>query len=154
MLETDGTVSVYVGSSANGQGLETAFAQIAADALEMPMARIRGVFHGSTDLLTEGFGTYSSRSIVMGGSAIVAAAGKLREAIRAAAARRLGCDAKEVEIAEGVARGPGGRRAPLAELAGDGNCPPTAPTRARTAPTATAPTPPMWRSTRAPATSR
>jgi carbon-monoxide dehydrogenase large subunit len=101
ILETDGTISVHVGSSANGQGLETAFAQIAADALEMPMARIRGVCHGSTDLLPEGFGTYSSRSIVMGGSAILAAAGKLREVIRAAAARRLGCDAKEVEIVEG-----------------------------------------------------
>jgi len=120
VLEVDGTVSVYVGSSANGQGLETAFAQIAADALEIPMARIRGVFHGSTDLLPEGFGTYSSRSIVMGGSAIVAAAGKLREAIRTAAARRLGCDAKEVEIAEGAARGPGGRSVPLGELAGKG----------------------------------
>jgi carbon-monoxide dehydrogenase large subunit len=104
VLNTDGTVSVHVGSSANGQGLETAFAQIAADALEMPMARIRGVFHGSTDLLPEGFGTYSSRSIVMGGSAILAAAKKLREMIRAAAARRLGCDAKNVEIVEGRAQ--------------------------------------------------
>jgi len=101
ILETDGTISVHVGSSANGQGLETAFAQIAADALEMPMARIRGVFHGSTDLLPEGFGTYSSRSIVMGGSAILAAAGKLREMICAAAAQRLGCDTKDVEIVEG-----------------------------------------------------
>ncbi len=119
VLEADGTVSVYVGSSANGQGLETAFAQIAADALEIPMARIRGVFHGSTDLLPEGFGTYSSRSIVMGGSAIVAAAGTLREAIRAAAARRLGCDAKEVEIAEGAVRGPRGKSVPLGELAGE-----------------------------------
>ena len=48
VLETDGAVSVYVGSSAVGQGIETIFAQIAADALEMPMERIRGVFHGST----------------------------------------------------------------------------------------------------------
>jgi carbon-monoxide dehydrogenase large subunit len=116
VLETDGTVSVYVGSSANGQGLETAFAQIAADALEMPMAHIRGVFHGSTDLLLEGFGTYSSRSIVMGGSAIVAAAGKLREAIRVAAARRLGCEPKDVEIAEGTVRALG-KSVPLADLA-------------------------------------
>jgi aerobic carbon-monoxide dehydrogenase large subunit len=115
VLDTDGAVSVYVGSSANGQGLETAFAQIAADALEMPMARIRGVFHGSTDLLPEGFGTYSSRSIVMGGSAIVAAAGKLREAIRVAAARRLGCDPNEVEITEGAARA-FGKSVSLADL--------------------------------------
>ena len=104
ILEPDGTISVHVGSSANGQGLETAFTQIAADALEMPMTRIRGVFHGSTDLLPEGFGTYSSRSIVMGGSAIVAAAAKLREMIRAAAARRLRCDATDVEIVEGGAQ--------------------------------------------------
>jgi aerobic carbon-monoxide dehydrogenase large subunit len=122
VLNTDVTVSVHVGSSANGQGLETAFAQIAADALEMPMARIRGVFHGSTDLLPEGFGTYSSRSIVMGGSAILAAAEKLREMIRAAAARRLGCDAKDVEIVEGGARvmGSGRAAATPSELAKDG----------------------------------
>ena len=50
VLETDGAFTVYVGSSAVGQGLETVFAQIAADALEMPMERIRGVFHGSTSL--------------------------------------------------------------------------------------------------------
>jgi carbon-monoxide dehydrogenase large subunit len=123
-LETDGTVSVYVGSSANGQGLETAFAQIAADALEMPMARIRGVFHGSTDLLPEGFGTYSSRSIVMGGSAIVDAAGKLRGLIRSAAARRLGCEAADVEIVEGGVRANTGGAdrgfVPLGEIAKDG----------------------------------
>jgi carbon-monoxide dehydrogenase large subunit len=121
VLETDGSVSVYVGSSANGQGLETAFAQIAADALEMPIERIRGVFHGSTDHVAEGFGTYSSRSTVMGGSAIMAAAGKLREAIRAAAALRLGCEAKDIEIAAGVARAagaPGATCLPLSELAG------------------------------------
>ena len=46
VLEIDGSFTVYVGSSAVGQGLETVFAQIAADALEIPMARIRGVFHG------------------------------------------------------------------------------------------------------------
>ena len=52
MLETDGTLTVYVGSSGVGQGLETAFAQIAADALDMPMDRINHVFHGSTALLS------------------------------------------------------------------------------------------------------
>ncbi len=116
VLESDGAVSVYVGSSANGQGLETAFAQIAADALEIPMARIRGVFHGSTDLLPQGFGTYSSRSIVMGGSAILAAAAKLREMIRTAAAQRLGCESRDVEIVESEARA-FGKSVSLADLA-------------------------------------
>jgi carbon-monoxide dehydrogenase large subunit len=104
VLESDGTVSIHVGSSANGQGLETAFAQIAADALEIPMTQIRGVFHGSTDLLPDGFGTYSSRSIVMGGSAIVAAAAKLREMIRSAAAQVFDCASHDIEIVEGTVR--------------------------------------------------
>ena len=48
VLESDGTVSLYVGSSSVGQGVETVMAQIAADALDMPMARINRVQHGST----------------------------------------------------------------------------------------------------------
>src|SRR5205814_6039818 len=48
-LESDGSVSVFVGSSSVGQGIETVFAQIAADALEIPIGRINSVFHGSTD---------------------------------------------------------------------------------------------------------
>lgn len=121
VLESDGTVSVYVGSSSVGQGLETVLAQIAADALEIPMDRIRGVFHGSTAFIHEGFGSYGSRSVVMGGSAVVAAAAKLREAIRAAAATRLGCAAADVEIGDdGIARVPGGKSVALGDLAADG----------------------------------
>ena len=48
VLESDGTVSLYTGSSSVGQGVETVMAQIAADALDMPMARINRVQHGST----------------------------------------------------------------------------------------------------------
>ena len=119
VLERDARVSVYVGSSANGQGLETVFGQIAADALEMPLERIRGVFHGSTDLVREGFGSYSSRSVVMGGSAIIDAAGRLRDAIRSAAARRLGCAAADIVLADGAARGPGREAIALGDLAED-----------------------------------
>jgi carbon-monoxide dehydrogenase large subunit len=119
VLEPDGSVSVYVGSSGVGQGLETAFAQIAADAMELPMARIKGVFHGSTNHLGEGFGSYSSRATVMGGSAIVAAATKLRDAIRAAAAVRLGCEAVEIELIDGRAVGLNRKTFAFAELAMD-----------------------------------
>src|SRR4051812_46233037 len=45
-LAQDGRVAVYVGSSSIGQGIETVFAQIAADALDLPMDAIAGVFHG------------------------------------------------------------------------------------------------------------
>jgi aerobic carbon-monoxide dehydrogenase large subunit len=96
------------------------FAQIAADALEMPIERIKGVFHGSTDLVSEGFGSYSSRSVVMGGSAIVLAAAKLREAIAATAAQRLGCAADVIRIEQAAAIGPGGASISLSALAADG----------------------------------
>jgi carbon-monoxide dehydrogenase large subunit len=80
-IEADGSVSLYIGSAAVGQGLETVCTQIAADALGVPMERIR-VFHGSTTHLREGFGSYHSRSVVMGGSAIVRAAEALKARIR------------------------------------------------------------------------
>ena len=76
-----------VGSSAVGQGVETVFAQIAADALEIPIDRIRGVHHGSTGYVSDGYGAYHSRSIVMGGSALLDAASKLNAAHAGAAAR-------------------------------------------------------------------
>jgi len=121
VLEPDGRYAVYVGSSAIGQGLETAFAQIAADALEVPLDGIRGVFHGSTSYVSDGYGAYHSRSVVMGGSAMLDAADKLRAAIRAAAAERLGCAPGEVEIVDGTkAVGPGGKSLALAGLAPDG----------------------------------
>jgi aerobic carbon-monoxide dehydrogenase large subunit len=117
-LGTDGKVAVYVGSSAIGQGLETVCAQIAADALEVPMDDITGVFHGSTDHVIEGYGSFSSRSVVMGGNAIAAAAEKLRDAVRAAAAARWGCAAKEVEIDAGMVLGPHAQSLPLGTFAG------------------------------------
>jgi carbon-monoxide dehydrogenase large subunit len=121
VLEPDGRYSVYVGSSAIGQGLETVFAQIAADALEVTIERIRGVFHGSTSYVEDGYGAYHSRSVVMGGSAILDAATKLREAIRVQAAERLACEPAEVEIVEGVkAVVPGGKAVALTEFSSAG----------------------------------
>jgi carbon-monoxide dehydrogenase large subunit len=119
-LAPDGRVAVYVGSSSIGQGIETVFAQIAADALDLPMEAIAGVFHGSTDHVSEGFGSYSSRSVVMGGSAIVDAAGKFKDAIRGAAARRFGCAAGDVTVGHGTVAGPAGKSMGLRELAADG----------------------------------
>jgi carbon-monoxide dehydrogenase large subunit len=119
VLETDGSVSLYVGSSSVGQGVETVFAQIAADALEVPMERINRVQHGSTTVVKQGYGSYSSRSIVMGGSAIVQCADNLKAAIRTAAAKRLQCDAGEVSIDGDNAVGPNCASIPLATLATD-----------------------------------
>ena len=67
------------------------------------MERIK-IFHGSTIYLDEGFGSFHLRSTVMGGSAIIAAAEKLKEAIRAAAALRLNCAAENIVLDAGLAR--------------------------------------------------
>ena len=121
VLDADGMYSVFVGSSAVGQGLETAFAQIAADALEVPMDRLKGVWHGTTSYVSDGYGAFHSRSVVMGGSAMLAAAENLRAEIRAAAAAQLTCEPAQIEIVDGrTAVGPNGTSVDLAALVGDG----------------------------------
>ncbi|MPZ55953.1 MAG: molybdopterin-dependent oxidoreductase [Rhizobiales bacterium] len=117
-VNEDGTISLYMGTSSVGQGVETVFAQIAADALEIPMDRIRHVYHGSTTYVSDGYGAYHSRSTVMGGSAVLDAAANFQAAIRDAGAKRLGCDPSAIGIAEDKFTGPGGNSLPLAELAG------------------------------------
>jgi carbon-monoxide dehydrogenase large subunit len=120
VLEQDGTVSVYVGASALGQGLETVIAQIAADALEMPIERIRGVYHGSTAYVEEGFGSFGSRATAMGGSAVFLAAAKFRASVLAAAAHRLKVDIGHVRVVDGVnIEAENGAAFAIAELAGD-----------------------------------
>jgi aerobic carbon-monoxide dehydrogenase large subunit len=81
------------------------------------MDRINRVLHGSTAYVSDGYGAYHSRSIVMGGSAVLDAASKLREAMRAEAARLLNCGAAEVVLADERATAPGGKSVSWAELA-------------------------------------
>jgi carbon-monoxide dehydrogenase large subunit len=118
-LEHDGSVTVYVGSAAVGQGLETVMAQIAADALGLTIDKVQ-VRHGSTTYLDDGYGAFASRSTVMGGSAVFEGAAALLDKIRAAAATRLGSLPGEIEITDGAARTRDGRSVALAELAAGG----------------------------------
>jgi carbon-monoxide dehydrogenase large subunit len=114
VLEADGSLSVYLGSSSVGQGLETIMAQIAADATELPYERIT-VNHGSTSHVKDGYGAYHSRSTVMGGSAILLAAEKLKDRIRETAATRFGCETGDVMI-DGDQVSWSGKTLPLAGL--------------------------------------
>ena len=118
-IEADGSVAVYAGSSAIGQGLETVLSQIAADALEISIDRIK-LYHGSTTYLKEGWGSYGSRATVMGGSAVIDAATKLLEAFKIAASSRLRLDPSELTIVDGVARAKDGRSVPFDEVASMG----------------------------------
>jgi carbon-monoxide dehydrogenase large subunit len=116
VVEPDGSVTVYVGSSVLGQGLETTLAQVAADALKLPFERIK-ILHGSTTYLREGFGTFASRSMVVGGSAVMDGCNNLLAAVRAAATARFGLPNEEIMIADGVVSA-GGQRATFADFAG------------------------------------
>jgi carbon-monoxide dehydrogenase large subunit len=116
-IETDGTITVAVGSTALGQGLRTVMSQIAADALSLPIDRIR-LLHGSTTLLDEGVGSYHSRATVMGGSAILLAAQALLQDVRVKAAERLGCKEAEVVMVDGAIRYVGEQDLGLADFAG------------------------------------
>jgi len=118
-LTSDGTVAVYVGSAAVGQGLETVMGQIAADTLGIPLDRVR-VFHGSTSYLEEGYGAFHSRSTILGGSAVFEGARALFEKVRAAAAARFGGSTEEIELVDDRARISDGRSVSFAELAADG----------------------------------
>lgn len=114
VLETDGSLSVYLGSSAIGQGLETIMGQIAADAMELPYAKVT-VHHGSTTHVKDGYGSYHSRSTVMGGSSILVAAEKLKERISDIAALRFNCAASDVVVDSGEASH-AGHRLPFSAL--------------------------------------
>jgi len=115
-ITADGAADVYVGSSAIGQGIETIMAQIAADALEIPMAQVR-VLHGSTNYLKEGFGSYGSRATVMGGSAIVLAAETVLKAFRETAARTFAVALGDISVSGGLAHARDGRSMTLAQAA-------------------------------------
>jgi carbon-monoxide dehydrogenase large subunit len=116
-VNDDGTIMVFMGTSSVGQGVETNFAQIAADALEVPVDRIRHVHHGSTAYVSDGYGAYHSRSTVMGGSALLDAAKNFMTVLRQAAGKRLGCAESNVTLDIDKIVG-GGRSLPLKEFAG------------------------------------
>ena len=113
----DGSILVFMGTSSVGQGVETVFAQIAADALEVPIERIRHVHHGSTAYVSDGYGAYHSRSTVMGGSAVLDAADNFMAMLREAGAKRLGCEAAAVTLDVDKLSG-GGKSIALKEFAG------------------------------------
>jgi aerobic carbon-monoxide dehydrogenase large subunit len=77
-VHDDGTATVYTGSSSHGQGHHTAFAMLVQDELGIPMDRVE-VIHGDTDLIPEGIGTYASRSLQLGGSAVHKAAIEVKD---------------------------------------------------------------------------
>jgi aerobic carbon-monoxide dehydrogenase large subunit len=95
-----GKVTIFTGSHAHGQGHETTFAQIAADALGIPLDDI-DVVHGDTALIPMGMGTYGSRSGAVGGTAIHLSLQKIRDKAKKLAAHLLEAAEGDVEFEDG-----------------------------------------------------
>ena len=105
-----GSVTVYTGSSAHGQGHETTFSQIVADRLGVDIDQVE-VLHGDTDQVQFGMGTYGSRSAAVGGSAIVKSTEKIIEKGKKIAAHLLEASAEDMEFDAGQFRVRGTDRA-------------------------------------------
>jgi carbon-monoxide dehydrogenase large subunit len=99
MLPT-GKVEVITGSSAHGQGHETAWSQIVADRLGVPFEDVE-VLHGDTQIAHKGMDTYGSRSLTVGGQALVMAADKVIEKARPIAAHMLEASIDDLEFTSG-----------------------------------------------------
>ncbi len=95
-----GSVSVLTGSHSHGQGHETTFAQLVSDGLGIPVEQIE-IVHGDTAKIPYGMGTYGSRSIAVGGSAIVKAMDKVVAKGKKIAAHLLEASEADIEFKDG-----------------------------------------------------
>ena len=117
MLPT-GKVEVVTGSTPHGQGHETAWSQLVADQLGVPFEDVE-VLHGDTAVSPRGMDTYGSRSLVVGGTAVVKAAEKVVAKARKVAAHLLEASEDDLEFADGkfAVRGTPGTSLGIQEIA-------------------------------------
>jgi carbon-monoxide dehydrogenase large subunit len=117
-VEPSGRITVLTGTSPHGQGTATTLAQIVADALGVTPDDI-SVIHGDTAVVPQGFGTGGSRAASVGGTAVLLAAGTVRDKARRIAAYLLEAAEADVEVDDGRfhVRGFPGRALGLADIA-------------------------------------
>ncbi len=99
-VQPTGKVSVYTGAHSHGQGHETTFAQVVADKFGIPIEDVE-IVHGDTESVAFGMGTYGSRSLAVGGSAIMKSIEKVIEKGAKIAAHKLEANVDDVEFTEG-----------------------------------------------------
>ena len=114
-ITPDGGLELRVGIQSHGQGLETTLAQVAHEALGIPLARMR-VVHGDTALTPYSTGTWGSRCMVVAGGAVAAACDALAKRIARIGAHLLQVGIDDVVVGGGEVRGPAGS-VPIAEVA-------------------------------------
>jgi len=95
-----GKVTVFTGSSSSGQGHQTAFAQIAADRLGIPVEDV-DVIQGDTDKVQQGTGTFGSRSAAVGGSAVHMSVEKIMDKAKKIAAHMLEASPDDIVFEDG-----------------------------------------------------
>jgi len=117
ILEKSGDFTVLVGTQSNGQGHETAYAQVVSQYLDVPLSRVK-VVQGDTDRVATGAGTGGSRSIPVGAVMVDRASRKLVTSLKELAADKLEAAPADLEVADGHIRIAGTDRAvSYAELA-------------------------------------
>jgi carbon-monoxide dehydrogenase large subunit len=95
-----GSVEVLTGSHSHGQGHETTFAQLISERLGVPISQVQ-IVHGDTDKVQFGMGTYGSRSLAVGGSAIIKAMEKVEAKAKKIAAHQLEASEDDIVIENG-----------------------------------------------------
>ncbi len=111
-----GKVTVFTGSHSHGQGHETTFAQVVADRLGIPIDDV-DIVHGDTSKILFGMGTYGSRSIAVGGTAIVKAVDKIVAKGKKIAAHLLEASDADIEFKDGIFRVAGtDKQVPFAQV--------------------------------------
>ena len=95
-----GSVSVFTGTHSHGQGHETTFAQLVSDQLGVPFDQIE-IVHGDTSKIPFGMGTYGSRSLAVGGSAMVKAMDKVIAKGKKIAAYMMEAAVEDIEFKDG-----------------------------------------------------
>ncbi len=95
-----GSVTVFTGSHSHGQGHETTFAQIVAERFGIPIENVE-IVHGDTNKIPFGMGTYGSRSLAVGGSALVKAMDKVERKAKKIAAHMLEAAETDIEVKDG-----------------------------------------------------
>lgn len=101
-IHLTGQVVVTTGSLPHGQGVETTFAQIVADELGVPYENVL-IEHSDTAGTPFGYGTYGSRSLAVGGTAMVKSARKIKEKVKRLAAHLLEANPADIDFADGKA---------------------------------------------------
>ncbi|WP_102223476.1 xanthine dehydrogenase family protein molybdopterin-binding subunit [Acidimangrovimonas sediminis] len=99
-VNATGSISVMTGSHSHGQGHETAFPQVVADMIGIDASQIE-IVHGDTANTPMGMGTYGSRSLAVGGSAIVRATNKIISKAKKIAAHLLEASEGDIELKDG-----------------------------------------------------